>query len=181
MHSLPLWKRCRALANSLRLDMLELLNCNSPRCVKEIATELDVAENVASKNLQLLSTAGFVTQKYRGKFLCYALDQGDILLSSVLELTKADENERAMFMATALTHERRVAIVKALKTKPLEIERISLETRISWEAMARQVKKLERRGFVQLEDGKYALRIPKCSFGESLVGLALNEYTPAQV
>ncbi len=161
--------------------MLELLNLNSPRCVKEIATELDVAENVASKNLQLLSAAGFVTQKHRGKFLFYALGRRDDLLSSVLKLTKAGENERAMFMATALTHERRVAIIKALKTKPLEIERISLETQISWEAMARQIKKLERRGFVQLEDGKYALTIPRCSLGKSLVGLAVTVRTPAQV
>ena len=61
-----------------------------------------------------------------------------------------------MFMATALTHERRVAIVKALNAKPLEIEGICRKTRISWDAMKRQVKKLERRGFVQLEDGKTA-------------------------
>ena len=181
MNSLPLWKRCRALANSLRLDMLEQLSRNSPRCVKEIAAELGVAENVASKNLQLLFSAGFLTQKHRGKYLFYALDQKDVLLASVLELTHAGKKDHAMFMATALTHERRVSIIKALKTKPLEMERISRETRISWDAMARQIKKLERRGFVQIEDGKYSLTIPKCSFGESLVGLVLNERTPAQV
>ena len=181
MNSLPLWKKCRTLANGLRLDMLELLNCNSPRCVKEIAAELGVAENVASKNLQLLSAAGFVTQKHRGKYLFYVLAQEDVLLSAVLELTKASKNDRAMFMVTALTHERRVAIIKALNSKPLEIERICLKTRISWEAMKRQLKKLERRGFVRFEEGKYALTISKCSFGESLVGLVLREFTPAQV
>ena len=181
MNSLPLWKRCRTLANGLRLDMLELLNGNSPRCVKGIAKELEVADNVASKNLQLLSAAGFVTQEHRGKFLFYVLAQEDVLLSTVLEHTKADKNEHAMFMATALTHERRVAIIKALNAKPLEIEGICRKTRISWDAMKRQVKKLERRGFVQLEDGKYALTNPKGRLGKTLIELALKERTPAQV
>ncbi len=181
MNLFPLWKRCRTLANGLRLDMLELLRVDSPQCVKEIAHELEISENVASKNLQLLCESGFLTQQHRGKYLFYLLAQEDLLLSAVLKSTQTGRNDHVIFMATALTHERRVAIVKVLDSKPLVFERVCLETRISREAMIRQIKKLERRGFVTFDDEKYALMIPKDDLGKVLVELVLKERTPAQV
>ncbi len=181
MNSLPLWKICRILANDLRLNMLMLLRHNSPQCVKAIAKELGVSENTASKNLKRLSAAGFVMQKFRGKFLFCTLAVEDDLLSTVLELTQAERNDQVLFLATALTHERRVRILQALRTHPLRLEQICLKTQISWEAMRRQIKKLERRGLVQLTDERYALKIPSCSFGKLLIDQAMKEITPSKV
>ncbi len=181
MNSLPLWKRCRILANGLRLEMLAFLGGSSPQCVKAVAKELKISESVASRHLQLLHTAGFVQHEHRGKYLFYLLEKENALLLAALEQVGAGKNDHVLFMATALTHERRVAIVKALKAKPLEFERLCHTTRISREAMKRHVKKLERREFMRLEDGRYVLIIPKDSLGEMLVGLALKEPTPSKV
>jgi len=161
--------------------MLDLLNRSSARCVKDMAEELGIAEDVASKNLQLLSAAGFLTQKHAGKYLFYALVQEDVLLVGVLELANLSKKDHAMFMATALTHERRVVIINALGDEPLKFEELCLKTRISWGAMQRQLEKLVRRGFVGFENGKYALTPPECALGKRMVELALMNSTPAQV
>lgn len=161
--------------------MLELLNSSSARCVKDIAKELGIAEDVASKNLKLLAAAGFLTQKHAGKYLFYALERADVLLAGVLELSNVSKKDDAIFMATALTHERRVVIINTLRDDPLRFEDLCLKTRISWGAMTRQLGKLVRRGFVRVENGKYALTIPECALGKRVVELALQDSTPAQV
>jgi len=161
--------------------MLELLNRSSARCVKDIAVELGIAEDVASKNLQRLAAAGFLIQKNAGKYLFYTLVQEDVLLAGVLELANVSKKDHAMFMATALTHERRIVIINALGGEPLKLEELCLKTQISWGAMRRQLEKLLRRGFVGFESGKYALTPPGCTLGKRLVELALRNSTPAQV
>ena len=98
-----------------------------------------------------------------------------------MEQVEVGKNEHVLFTVTALTHERRIAIVKALNAKPLEFERLCHATRISREAMKRQLKKLERREFVRFENGRYVLIVPKDSLGEMLVDLALKETTPSKV
>ena len=181
MDSLPLWKRCRALANDLRLDMLEYLARCPNRCVKEIAEELGIADDVASKHLQVLAFSGFVMQKHVGKYLYYTLaGQGD-LLGPALGLIKAVGKDHVIFMATATTHERRVKIIAALGKEPMEMDPLCIKTHISREAMKRQLTKLVRRGFVQENGGKFGLQKPDCVLGLKLIERASAEFTPAQV
>lgn len=181
MNTLPLWKRCRILANGVRLEMLKCLDRRLTRCVTEIAEELGIADNVASKNLQLLASAGFVTQKHVGKYLYYALDERDDLLVSTLGLVEESGNDHAMFMATATTHERRIKIIAVLNNGAMEMEMLCVKTQVSWEAMKRQLEKLVRRGFVQDVDKKFKLQDPGCILGRKLIELAVKEPTPAQV
>ncbi len=181
MNTFPLWKRCRALANSLRLDMLECLDRRPNRCVKEIAEALGIADNVASKNLQFLASAGFVTQRHVGKYLYYALDEQDELLVPALGLVKESGKEQPMFMVTATTHERRIKIIAALNDEPVKRGTLCIKTHISPEAMNRQLGKLVRRGFVRKVGEVFWLQDPECALGRKLIKLALLEFTPAQV
>lgn len=179
MSALPLWRRCRTLANALRLDMLDLLSDSGVRCVKEIADTMAITEDVASKNLQLLASSGFIRRKYGGKFLYYAIARQDVLLTEVLAYG-AGQN-RLMFVVTALTHERRVAILNALGSGPLKFEMLCGKTGIPQITMRRHMDKLVRRGFVGEESEEWILSPPACSLQEKLVELASEEFTLAQV
>lgn len=181
MKTLPLWKRCRALATVLRIDMLQLLNNCPGCCVKEVASELNIAENIASKHLQILASAGWISKRPAGRYLYYTLDQGNVLLDEVL--TYADEKsiDRLIFMITALTHERRILIVKALVIEPTGLESLCRKTRIPRLALRRHLDKLARRGFVQAEKGLWALAISGDGLKSKLIDSVSKEITPAQV
>jgi predicted ArsR family transcriptional regulator len=179
MTALPLWRRCRVLANRLRLAMLELLLQSSPLCVKTVAGRLGIAEEVASKNLQLLASAGFLTQNRAGKYLYYAVAKDDALLAGVIGERAAKED--LLHTATALTHERRVLILKELNCRPLTFEALCARTGISGGAMKRQLEKLQRRHFVELNNGSYGLIRPDSVLGRRMLQLALRDSTPAQV
>lgn len=179
MNTLPLWRRCRTLANRLRLDILELQAAKPPLCVKEIAENLAIAEEVASKNLQSLASAGFMSQKRVGKYLYHSVMKEDALLAEVLG-EKATK-EKLMYTVTALTHERRVLILRKLNCGPLKLEELCRQTGISGGAMRRQLEKLERRGFIKMTNGRCTLTSPNGALGKRLIELALEESTPAQV
>lgn len=179
MNALPLWRRCRTLANRLRLDMLELLAGSPPLCVKEIAEELGIAEEVASKNLYLLASAGFMMRTRTGKYLYYTVAEDDVLLAGVTAEKAAKEN--LIHTATALTHVRRVLILRALDGKLLTLDALRRQTGISEGAMRRQLEKLERRDFVRVENGRYSLNMPESELGRRMLDLALRGSTPAQV
>lgn len=179
MNTLPLWRRCRTLASHLRLDMLEWLAEHPSLCVKEIAADLGIAEEVASKNLQLLASAGFMTRMRIGKYLYHTVVTNDALLAGVLD-EKATK-EKLLDTVTALTHERRVLILKTLNCGLLTLEELCRQTGISKGAMRRQLEKLERRSFVKVKNGKYSMVTPDSLLGRRMVELALEDSTPAQV
>jgi len=180
---MPLWKRCRILANPLRVEMLVCLEKKEPQCVKDIAEEVGVLEDVSSKNLQMLESGGFLQRKRVGKYLLYSLNRTDGLLQAVLGDAVVDNPDfgKILHMLTALTHERRILIVSALAKGQQEFGLLCRQTGISWRAMERQLDKLVRRGFVLMNDGCCRLVEQESLFGNTLIGEAVNAGTPAQV
>lgn len=180
---MPLWKRCRILANPLRLEMLACLDQNEPKCVMGIAAETGVSEDVSSKNLQFLELGGFLKQKRSGKYLFYSLDRSNGLLQGVLDEMHDGRIDAGdiMHILTALTHERRISIVAALANGPQELGRLGRRTEISRLAMERQVDKLVRRNFVANHEGECRLLSPKNRLASLLIHLAVESVTLAQV
>jgi predicted transcriptional regulator len=183
MNGLPLWKRCRVLANPVRLKLLAQLDQKPRQYVKAIAQTLGLAEDVASKNLQMLASAGFLEYERVGKFLYYSLSVSDELLCPVLaEIRKKGfDVNRVMSMLTALTHERRIAIVKALCRGCAEWDVLRRQTRISRLATDRHLNKLMRRGWVQVENDLCELMTPDNRLGLALIEVVKKSVTPAQV
>lgn len=171
------------MANPVRLNMLAQLDQKPRQYVKAIAQTLGLAEDVASKNLQMLASAGFLEYERVGKYLYYSLSVSDELLCPVLtEIRKKrfDVN-RIMHMLTALTHERRVAIIKALCRGSVEWDVLRRQTRISRLAADRHLNKLMRRGWVQVEDDLWELLEPDNRLGRALIERVKKSVTPAQV
>lgn len=151
--------------------------------MKAVAQTLGLAEDVASKNLQMLASAGFLVYERVGKYLYYSLSASDELLHPVLaEIRKKGfDVNRVMFTLTALTHERRIAIVKVLCRGSAERDVLRRQTRISRMAADRHLNKLVRRGWVRVKDDFCELIEPDNRLGRTLVGLVEKSVTPAQV
>lgn len=161
--------------------MLLFLNDCPECCVKEIAAELAIAEDIASKHLQILASAGWINKRQAGRYLYYTLNHRNVMLNEVLTYTEKKGIDRLVFMVTALTHERRVSIVKALAIEPMKLENLCRKTQIPRMAIRRHLDKLERRGFVQTEKRKWSVVVMGDGLTSKLVDSASHEITPAQV
>jgi len=183
MSNLPLWKRCRILANPLRLKLLIYLLEQSEQYVKVTADEFGIAEDVASKNLQLLASGGFLSCEPVSKYLYYKLTKPDPLLRAVLNELQAQRVDlRAMaYTLTALTHERRVLMVALLQKEPMVLDHLCDMAKISKQAGERHVNKLVRRGWVGLDNDAYTLLQPKDKLGRVMIACIKNDPTLAQV
>jgi DNA-binding transcriptional ArsR family regulator len=183
MNTMPLWKQCRILANPVRLKVLAHLDQHPHQYVRSIGDQFGMAEDVASKNLQLMASAGFLESERKGRYLFYSLQKPNELLRPVLvEVRKAGENVDPVIQTlTALTHERRVAMVAVLTKGSLDLDVLCRQTRISGMAAARHLDKLVRRGWVSVSDDQCRLLPPGDVLGRALVELAKNSLTLAQV
>ncbi len=163
--------------------MLAQLDRRPRQYVNAIAQSLGLTEDVASKNLQMLASAGFLEHERVGKYLYYNLSVSDELLHPVLaEIRKKGfDVNRVMHMLTALTHERRIAMVAALGRCPLERGTLCHQTRISRIALERHLDKLIRRGWVRVDEERCELIPPKNGLGDALIELVKKSVTLAQV
>ena len=164
MGQLLLWKRCRILACSVRLDMLVCL-ADVPRLyVQQIAGELGLSEDVASKHLKLLASGGFLRSDAESKYLYYQLVESNELGTAVLRkmLSEKDSKHSSVLRElTALTHERRVSVVSILKGTPaVRMDDLFFRGQMSEMAGRRHLNKLVSRGWVSVEDRVCRLRSP---------------------
>lgn len=183
MADVSLWRKCRLLACPVRLNILSFLDQNPGQFVKQIADQISLAEDVASKNLQLLAAAGMLISEREGKFNFYRTNAEDPLFQiSLVELRCSPLNtERVIRVATALTHERRVGIVAVLREGPSDVTDLCRRLHISRRAIKRHLDKLARRGWLVRDDEMCALSEPDESFAKLLLQCVEPGGTPAQV
>jgi DNA-binding IclR family transcriptional regulator len=170
------------LANPLRLTLLNHLSRLPEQYVKAVALEFGLAEDVASKNLQMLASGGFLKCESVSKYRYYSLAKKDDLLRPVLNALKTrDEVDSIMYMLTALTHERRVRAVCLLSRAPMEMICVCRQVGMSWQAAQRHLDKLIRRGWVKNDNETYSLCFPPDRLGRALIKWVKNDSTLAQV
>ena len=63
----------KLLANKHRINILRSIQqLKKEKCVNEIAYEVGISQSLASHQLRVLSKAGVVVGKRKGKIICYA-------------------------------------------------------------------------------------------------------------
>lgn len=77
-------------------------------------------------------------------------------------------------LATAFTHPRRIELFCALKTGPQTLAQLGAATRVSQRALVRHLRKLETRGFIICQSGRYAVTERRDVFGRELARLAMG-------
>jgi DNA-binding transcriptional ArsR family regulator len=183
MSTMPLWKRCRILANPLRLKMLIVLAGSPRQYVKSVGEQLGLSEDVACKNLQLLASGGFLTAERVGRYLYYSLGGSDALLHAVLgELRRARGDAGFVIRTlTALTHERRVAMIAVLRNEPVDSDVLCRRVRMSGLAAGRHLDKLVRRGWVSMDGDLCRVLFPETPLEQVLLEAVKQSVTLAQV
>jgi DNA-binding transcriptional ArsR family regulator len=86
---------CKAVANSTRLQMLDLLR-NGEKCVCEIVPALEMEQSNVSQHLNILKNAGIVASRREGQHVIYGVRNEKIFdLMDALDSLLTDELEAA--------------------------------------------------------------------------------------
>ena len=177
-----LWRTCRVLANRQRLRIFQRLLEQPGQTVSEIARRLKLRLPVASDYLRLLESRSLLTARRTGKTVTYRIRSASSktpvapLLRALKRIFEQDSKaiESLFHLCTAFTHPRRIEIYQALSAGVQTAGQLRVKRRISAQALARHLQKLEARGFIGLRSGIYKVRRPRGEFGRALAGLALR-------
>jgi len=177
-----LWRTCRVLANSTRLDLLRELFEVTDCAVADLATAVNISDSQASIFLREINARGLISAKRAGRNVFYSatanpkVEYSDIILNALrIACASGLGNDEIIHFVTAFSHPRRLQIVAALRGKPAAIQHLVFATGISLPALHRHLRKLIDRDMVEVADEHCQLKIPSCPFGQTLQKIALMQ------
>jgi len=177
-----IWRTCRALANAMRLQILARIIAEGPLTVKMVMHACALSEPRASQHLRMLQSRGLLSATRESRWVRYAASPDPLVPHAAL-LLQALENayrqrepvDAQVLALTALTHPRRVQIVRALNARPMAVSMLIATCRISRPAIYRHLAKLERRGWVACDTGEtYVLLRPEHDLARALMAIACS-------
>ena len=176
-----LWRTCRVISNESRLKLLWRLIEVREMSMTRLAQSVGLGVANASKHLRLLQSHGLIGAEQRMRYLFYSaeanagVDHASELLEALRACySNAVSHSQIIRLATAFTHPRRIAIVRALNGAGMPEAALSIKTHISPESLFRHVKKLEKRGFVKKMGEIVCLVGHDMPFGQALLNAALS-------
>lgn len=103
-------KSVKALSDETRIRILKVL-CERDCCVCEVRQALDISQSRASRNLNILESAGFVCSSRDGLWIVYSINkQADGYINALLGLlsTRIEEEQTIILDKERLTEVNRV-------------------------------------------------------------------------
>lgn len=176
-----LWRTCRVLANEPRLQLIRhLVECEKST-VASLAQQVDIPPNLASTYLRAISARGLIQAEPKGRHVYY-IAIPNVNVHGAAELLNAlkhafgteMKNKEIIHYTTAFTHQRRIAIAKALQHRPTQPAELSARTSIPMTALLRHLSKLSNRDMAEMAKEHYRLAIPNNVYGHTLLLAALN-------
>lgn len=175
-----LWRTCRALANRTRLQLFKLLLTQPDQTVSAAAGRLEQPLPAISQYLRVLEARGLLAARRAGREVKYRINpsspggptQGLVAALQLVFQRDPEPVETVFTLATAFTHPRRIVIFRALRNEPRTPRQIRSATGISMRALLRHLQKLEVRGFVKCQQGRYGVTTRRDALGRELARLA---------
>lgn len=175
-----LWRSCRVIACETRLRLLWHIMENGELSVNAVRQLAELSQPSASIQLKVLASRGLVVYRREGMQVIYraeadlAVEFAEELLEALRICYERRISFRTMIrQATAFTHERRVEVVRTLRSGAIAFPELQDKTGMSSSALSRHLDKLERRGFVKRVGGVYKIKAPGGVLGRVLLRLAL--------
>lgn len=164
-HQPTLWRTCRVLANSTRLNIFNLVRQHPGLTVSAVAGRLILPLPVTSQYLRAMEARGLLVARREGRWVRYRCAfpaPGEPLGKLVAALQgvfrqQTNPIETIYRATTAFCHPRRIEIYRALKAKACSLAQLQEITGISSAALCRHLGKLQSRGFVSHSDNSYAI------------------------
>jgi DNA-binding transcriptional ArsR family regulator len=178
---LALWRSCRTIACETRLQLLWLLFREKELCVSAVADCVHMGNAQVSLQLHALNERGLICFRREKMKVCYRPEANELVAFApqLLEgLRQCYERQMAhatvIRQATALTHERRIEVVRALDRTAMSWNDLAAETGMSDSSLFLHLGKLEARGFVIKTGNAWQLTRPQNRFGAHLLRIALS-------
>lgn len=151
-----LWRTCRVLASRRRMKLLKQVFETPGQTVTVLADAVGIPLHVASRYLRDLNARGLLKAERISRYVRYhpdadpSVESSPPLLSALKHVFKAYKRaiDAIHASATAMTHPRRIEIVRCLKQGCHSAADLCRLTRISRFAVRRHLAKLQKRGFV---------------------------------
>ena len=153
-----LWRTCRMLTGSTRLDLLRRIIETPGQTVSDLTKAADLSETRASQELRRLQSRGLVQAERSGRWVRYRPAPDPRVPSSALLLAamkaamtrRAPEaHEQVVRIAKAFGHERRLRMVHRLSVGPCRGAAMQYELGIPAVALARHMRLLKAGGIVR--------------------------------
>ncbi len=173
-----LWLTCRAIANETRLRLLWSIFQGDRISVAELSRAVKITEQNASNQLKTLRTQGLVTPYRKKQQVFYkAIPNSNAKYAAeILRVLRRYHDGDTPFKnvireATALTHPRRIEIIKELGNTSMTQGELVENTGMTTSAMARHLEKLRVRGFVNRSEKLYSIGTPNEFLSRLLIQL----------
>ena len=164
-----LWRTCRVLANTQRLQCLKTVLCKPGATVGQIAETCHYPVNQTSVYLRALQARGLLQSVRDSRWVHYH-PQPDPLVPSaepvLSAMTRALLKEKmpikdVIFCLTAFTHPRRLVILSVLlQNKSIPFATLSRKSNVSLCALTRHLAKLCRRNMAVKDEEEYCAPLP---------------------
>jgi DNA-binding transcriptional ArsR family regulator len=175
------WRTCRVLSNEQRLKLLWRLFQFGEGSVTVLGIAADLQEPVASTYLRALNARGLISAKRKMNYVFYRPEANPEVEHAgvMLDAMRACYNDfmplsKVSYHMTAFTHPRRLEIVRALHHGDVDAGQISVQTGIPPQALARHVKKLVARGYVEKNERELRLVEQKAGLANDLLSIVIG-------
>ena len=180
------WRSCRALANQTRLSLLKAMIDEPPLCVQTLAERCKLKKSVCSQYLRILNARGFLRASRRGRWVDYSLGtnpsvkHADDLLKAVVRALRGCVSDKEYAAAlkdlTIFTCPKRILMVCVIQANPNRSpSELSALCRMPYQTLHRQLKKLERRAVITLDESSVTLSSPTRPLAKTLLNLVLEK------
>lgn len=177
-----LWRTCRVLANSTRLELLRELFKLTDCSVADLATAVKISDSQASLFLREINARGLISARRSGRNVFYSaianpnVEHADTLLNALrIACVSGIKNDEIIHFSTAFSHPRRLRMVATLREKPVVTQYLSFKTGISVPALHRHLRKLIDRDMIEIVDEYCQLKTPGSLFAQTLQKIALMQ------
>jgi len=177
-----LWAFCRVLANETRLRLLFEIIQSAPLSVDQLSARIGILKTSASMHLKELHTYGLISPNRRKQSVYYALRieppeiYPNVMLPILIHAAESKANPTSMVhTTTALTHQRRVEIIRMLSHGPQTTNELLDSSNIKRSALNRHLIKLIDRKFVVYANSNYCLHAPESALSAALLDIALHQ------
>ena len=172
-----LWRTCKMLAGSKRVQMLRQLRECPGRSVTEIGVSVGVKRSDASQELRRIQSRGLLKSKRQGIPLVYRME-ADPQVPSAAPLLKAiqtalasrlpEQDAEMCAIAKGLANERRVGIARILRDSPQTPLDLQMRLNLSAPALAKHIRSLVNSGFAEKRKTLIHFKVPQHPLARAL-------------
>lgn len=182
-----LWRTCRVLAGPTRLNLLRLVVATPGHTVSRLAEEAGIGLSRASQELRRLQSRGLLRATRTGSFVHY-LPESDpqvpdakpllLAMKTAFAQESPSMDESIVRIATALSHPRRILILRELRGGPRTFPMLQAALHISFGALFRHLQVLQAGHLVQRKDSGFCMARNAHPLARCLVDLVKAPETP---